>query len=94
VSRILSVNDALPAGPPLTEAQQIGRGGARDSFHERLLDGSVLILMEPRRVGKTSFARAVLTRIAAGGGLTGELQLTSCPDPQVAAVGPVDRARW
>lgn len=75
----------LPAGPPLTEEQQIGRSSVRDSLHERLLGGLVVLLMEPRRVGKTSLARAALSRIAADGGIVGELQLTSYADPQLAA---------
>jgi hypothetical protein len=95
---IRTVAEVLPAGPPLTEQQQIGRHAARDSCQERLLEGSVLILMEPRRVGKTSFARAALARVAAAGGQTAELQLTSYPDPELAAtelarqlVGGLDR---
>ena len=86
VMETIRVSEVLPAGPPLTERQQIGRVASRDSAHERLLEGAVLILMEPRRVGKTSFARAVVQRVASGGGVTAELQLTSSPDPRVAAV--------
>jgi len=71
------LSELLPAGPPLSEQQQIGRRAFIDSVQERLLAGSVLILVDTRRVGKTSVARAALARIQQAGGVTAEVNLAA-----------------
>lgn len=69
------LSELLPIGPPLKEAQQIGRHGAIDSLTDRLRSRHVVKMLEPRRVGKTSVARAALERIRLAGGAVAAVDL-------------------
>jgi hypothetical protein len=71
------LSELLPAGPPISEAQQIGRGAFIGSVEERLRSGDVLIFADARRVGKTSVARASLARIERAGGAIAEVNLAA-----------------
>jgi hypothetical protein len=71
------LSELFPAGPPLREDQQIGRQRFIDSIEERLRGGDVMIFADARRVGKTSVARASLTRIEAIGGTVAEVNLAA-----------------
>ena len=61
------LNELFPAGPPLSEELQIGRGASIDALEERARDGEKLKLLEPRRTGKSSAAGAVTDRLRADG---------------------------
>src|SRR5665213_2389415 len=54
MDRLKRVYEVFPAGPPLTEAQQVGREREISSMVERLCIGEAMLLMEERRTGKTS----------------------------------------
>lgn len=71
------LSELLPAGPPISEDQQIGRSAFIGSVEERLRSGDVLIFADARRVGKTSVARAALARIEAAGGAVAEVNLAT-----------------
>ena len=77
--------ELLPAGPPISERQQIGRGAFIGSVETRLLGGNVLIFADARRVGKTSVARASLARIEAAGGVIAEVNLAAHGSDHVGA---------
>lgn len=79
------LNELLPVGPPISEAQQIGRRSAIDSLEARLRAGHVVKMLEPRRVGKTSVARASLARIKASGGTVAEVNLATRAGPEATA---------
>jgi hypothetical protein len=51
------LSELLPVGPPLNEAQQIGRMSTIKELEDRLCTCQVVKMLEPRRVGKTSVAR-------------------------------------
>ena len=74
--RLERVNDEFPAGPPLPEAKQVGRGATIAAVEQRLREREVLLLMEGRRTGKTSVAVAALDRLAGGGGHVAVATLT------------------
>ena len=57
------LNELFPAGPLLDEEMQIGRGPAIDGLEVRIRDGEKVKLLEPRRVGKSSVAGAVMERL-------------------------------
>lgn len=69
------LSSLFPAGPPIDEGQQIGRAAFIASLEERLTEGNVLVLADERRKGKTSVARASLTRIRENGGAVAEVNL-------------------
>jgi hypothetical protein len=79
------LNELLPVGPPIDEDQQIGRTSAIDALEERLRACHVVKLLEPRRVGKTSVARASLARIKASGGTVAEVNLATRAGPESTA---------
>lgn len=79
------LSELLPVGPPLRESQQIGRSGAIDSLEDRLRSCHVVKMLEPRRVGKTSVARAALERISSAGGAVAEVNLAASPGPERVA---------
>lgn len=79
------LSDWLPAGPPIREDQQIGRGATIADVTARLRQAEVLKLLEPRRVGKTSVARAALDRIATEGGICAEVNLAERRTPEATA---------
>ena len=86
MDRLRQVYEVFPAGPPLTEAQQVGREAEITSMVERLCVGEALLLMEARRTGKTSLAIGALDRIKAAGGRVAAVTLTRFPDPAQAAL--------
>jgi hypothetical protein len=81
VERIKKVYETFPAGPPLTEAQQVGRTDAITQLESRLRAGEVVLLFEGRRIGKTSLAGAALDRIANARGQVAAATLTRFPVP-------------
>jgi hypothetical protein len=75
----------FPAGPPLPEEQQVGRGLAITSVERRLRANEVLLMMEGRRTGKTSVAVAALDRIHAADGRAAAVTLTRFKDDRDVA---------
>jgi hypothetical protein len=59
---VISIADLFKVGPPLTEAEQVGRAPSIDALSERAMAGETLRLFDQRREGKTSLALAVLAR--------------------------------
>ncbi len=84
MDRLERINDALPAGPPLEERQQVGRGHVISAIEQRLRAREVLLLMEGRRTGKTSVAVAALDRIRRQRGRVAVVTLTRFADPRDA----------
>jgi hypothetical protein len=85
------LSELLPVGPPLSEAQQIGRTSAIDSLEGRLCSCHVVKMLEPRRVGKTSVARAALERIRLAGGTVADVNLAIRASPEDAASDLADQ---
>ncbi len=84
MDRLERIYDVLPAGPPLEERQQVGRGSVISGIEERLRAREVLLLMEGRRTGKTSVAVAALDRIRRQRGRVAVVTLTRFTDPRDA----------
>ncbi|MHB8695420.1 MAG: P-loop NTPase family protein [Solirubrobacteraceae bacterium] len=82
---VISVAELFKAGPPLTEAEQIGRQLVIDALAARILAGEVVRLFDQRREGKTSLALAVLARAQADGVVTCHLPLDEYPTAPSAA---------
>lgn len=80
-----ALEECFRAGPPLTEAQQIGRAPTIEGLASRMLRGEVKKLYEARRVGKTTVARGALRRVRAAGGVDAEVNLAIHSDPEVVA---------
>lgn len=57
------LNELFPAGPPIDEEMQVGRGPVIDGLVARMRDAEKLKLLEPRRTGKSSVAGAVIERL-------------------------------
>lgn len=89
--RMDRLSELLPAGPPLTEAQQIGRAAAIDTLESRLRACEVVKMLEPRRVGKTSVARAALERIQETGGTVAYVNLAARAGPEETAKDLADQ---
>jgi hypothetical protein len=81
----VSIGELFKVGPPLTEAEQVGRAAAIDALSERVLAGEVMRLFGQRREGKTSLALAVLARADALGIATCNLPLDEYPTAQAVA---------
>jgi|SRR5215212_508858 len=74
----LDAEELFPTHGPLDEDHQIGRTPTIVALTERLRERGDALLLEDRRVGKTSVVRASLTRVRLQlGGLTGEVDLTA-----------------
>jgi hypothetical protein len=88
------ISSLFPAGPPIAEAEQIGRRPFIDGLEQRMLRAEKVKLLEPRLVGKTSAAKAVVDRFRLAGRLAAEVDLaatTDCPPaPWRASLHP----RW
>lgn len=69
------------AGPPVDGGNFFGREAEVAAFKVLLVHHDVLLL-GPRRIGKTSFARAVLKAVAAEGWQAIEINVASCADEQ------------
>jgi hypothetical protein len=82
---VISIADLFKVGPPLTEAEQVGRAPSIDTLSERALAGCTLRLFDQRREGKTSLALAVLGRAHAAHLPTCNLPLDEYPTAQSAA---------
>lgn len=68
----------FPTHGAIDEERQIGRTETIIALADRLRVGSDALLLEPRRVGKTSVVRAALVRIRLqGSGVTAEINLTA-----------------
>ena len=78
------------AGPPVEGDNFFGRDAQVAAFKETLQHHDVLLL-GPRRIGKTSFARAVLKAAAADGWQVIEINVASCSDEK-AFVEKLSRA--
>jgi hypothetical protein len=79
------INRWLPAGPPIDEEQQIGRRSFIDGLEQRLEDAEKRKLFAGRRAGKTSAARAVLSRFAQRSRPAAAVDLARVQDPVEAA---------
>lgn len=67
------------AGSPVEGRNFFGRDGETARLREILLNNDVLLL-GPRRIGKTSIARAVMAKVRDEGGHTIEINVASCVD--------------
>jgi hypothetical protein len=81
----ISIAELFKAGPPLTEAEQVGRAPAIEALADRVLAGEVLRLFGQRREGKTSLALAVLARADTAHVATCNLPLDEYPTAQAVA---------
>jgi hypothetical protein len=82
---VVSIADLFKVGPPLTEAEQVGRAPSIDALSERAMAGETLRLFDQRREGKTSLALAVLARANSVHVATCNLPLDEYPTAQAAA---------
>jgi hypothetical protein len=82
---VISIGDLFKVGPPLTEAEQVGRAASIDALGERAMAGETLRLFDQRREGKTSLALAVLARANAAHLAICNLPLDEYPTAQAAA---------
>jgi len=82
MNRLDRLNHVFPAGPPIPEAQQVGRGRAISGLEQRLRAREVLLSMDGRRTGKTSAAVAALDRIGRVRGCVAVATLTRFADPR------------
>jgi len=82
---VVSIAELFKVGPPLTEAEQIGRRPAIEALSERALSGGTLRLFDQRREGKTSLALAVLDRANRAHVASCNLPLDEYPTAQAAA---------
>ena len=79
-------NKWFPAGPPIDEEQQIGRRPFIDALEQRMEDAEKRKLFEPRRSGKSSAARAVITRFGQRSRPAASVDLARVRDPIEAGV--------
>lgn len=70
----------LQAGKPVIGKDLIGREKEADLIKELLLQGQSVVLIAPRRFGKTSLALEVLSRLKKEGHFTAYLDLFAIPD--------------
>jgi hypothetical protein len=82
VSRL---NELFPVGPPIDEELQIGRGPIIDALEARMRDAEKVKLLESRRVGKSSVAGAVTSRLRVGGLPAADADFASLGGPAEAA---------
>lgn len=74
----LSVEDLFPTQGAIDEAHQIGRGDTIRALAGRALDHGDALLLEPRKVGKTSVVRAALEHVRNDhGGIVSDVDCTS-----------------
>lgn len=69
------LTEIFPAGPPISEQLQIGRLPAIEGLEARMHDREKVKLLEPRRVGKSSVADAVVDRLRAASVPTASIDL-------------------
>jgi len=81
----MDVSDLFPAGPIIDELQQIGRRNSIESLTDRLRAGDVVRVFDRRRWGKSSVARAALSRLTAEGLVAIRLPLDEYPTAAAAA---------
>src|SRR5439155_17273674 len=81
----MDVSDLFPAGPILSEERQIGRVPAIEALAGHLRRGDVMRVFDRRRWGKSSAARAALTRLEVEGIVACRLALDEYPTSQAAA---------
>lgn len=72
-----SPEELFPTHGAIEERQQIGRGSTIASLERRIREHSDALLLEPRKEGKTSVARAAIERVAAAGGIVAEADCTA-----------------
>jgi hypothetical protein len=82
---VIAIADLFKVGPPLTEAEQVGRAPSIDVLSDRAMAGETLRLFDQRREGKTSLALAALARAKAAHLATCNLPLDEYPTAQAAA---------
>jgi hypothetical protein len=82
---VISIADLFKVGPPLSEAEQVGRAPSIDALSDRAMAGETLRLFDQRREGKTSLALAALARANAAHLATCNLPLDEYPTAQAAA---------
>ena len=74
------ISEWFPAGPPIREEQQIGRGPFIDSLEDRMLGAEKVKLLEGRRSGKSSVGQAVVRRFHAGDRPAAQIDLSRVAD--------------
>jgi hypothetical protein len=95
----MDLSELFPAGPIIDEQHQIGRLSSIEGLAERLRAGDVVRVFDRRRWGKSSVARAALSRLEAEQMVVMRLALDEYPTPAAAAAvladaftTPVERA--
>jgi hypothetical protein len=81
----MDISELFPAGPILSEERQIGRVPAIEALAARLRAGDVTRIFDRRRWGKSSVARAALTRLETDGLIARRLPLDEYPTSAAAA---------
>jgi len=79
------ISEWFPAGPPIREEQQVGRGPFIDSLEDRMLGAEKVKLLEGRRSGKSSVGQAVVRRFHAGDRPAAQVDLSRVADGARAA---------
>jgi hypothetical protein len=72
-----SLEDLFPTHGAIEERQQIGRAPTIRALVERIADHGDSLLLEPRKQGKSSVARAAIDRVVASGGTVAEGDCTA-----------------
>jgi hypothetical protein len=81
----MDISELFPAGPIIDERHQIGRGPSIDALTDRLRAGDVVRVFDRRRWGKSSVARAALSRLEAADLVAVRLPLDEYPTASAAA---------
>jgi hypothetical protein len=81
----MDISNLFPAGPIIDEEHQIGRLSSIEGMTDWLRAGDVIRVFDRRRWGKSSVARAALTRLQTEGLITVRLALDEYPTPAAAA---------
>lgn len=81
----MDISQLFPAGPIIDELHQIGRRNSIEALADRLRAGDVVRVFDRRRWGKSSVARAALSRLTAEGMVAIRLPLDEYPTASAAA---------
>lgn len=89
----MDISELFPAGPIIDERHQIGRLNSIEALTDRLRAGDVVRVFDRRRWGKSSVARAALSRLTADGLVAVRLPLDEYPTALAAAAYLAARSR-
>lgn len=72
-----SLEELFPTHGAIDEPQQIGRSSTIAALADRIAQHSDSLLLEPRKQGKSSVARAAIARVVASGGVVADADCTA-----------------